>query len=234
MFNSIAFDHVWIKTLVLILVHLAAPRMSSWLAKKENNINSFGGGMAISYVFIHLLPEIGEGKEHLGIFTFIITLAGFTLFSFLSQLIKQRESQHKAAKKKYGLSLLGMWFYSFILIVGLPFDYSQSHAHIMLMTFAAMLHVIHSDYELESEHAVLFKKKGRFILATAPIIGLLVRWFLLDDSDLIVHAITSILAGAMIYSIARKDVPTGNRYTIIWFVLGILTYTGLLLVIEII
>lgn len=232
MLNVEGFDHVWIKTLVLVSVHLLAPRMSHWLKNKDLFFNAFGGGMAMSYVFIHLLPEIGEGKEHLGIYTFIISLLGFALFSFMNQLLKRHENARLAEKHTYRLSLVEMWLYSFILIIGLPRDFGQSHVHIMLMTFAAVLHVIHSDYELNMEYTIPFKLNGRYVLASAPVLGLLVRWFLIAQTDILVHAITSVLAGSMIYSVAQKDLPTKNPFAILWFLLGILSYTGLLLLIE--
>lgn len=225
-------DFVWIKAAILISIHLLAPAMRKWLVNKEQFINAFGGGMALSYVFVHLMPEISEGKEHMGIFTFLIVLVGYVGFYLLNLMARKKANVQVEKNQQYSVNLTGFWLYSFILIVGLPKDFSESHLHVLLMTFAAMLHVIHSDYEIGAEHHRLFDKKGHYILATAPLIGLMVRWFLLPESDILIHAITSILAGILIYSVARKEIQDAKRTTIFYFVLGIITYTGLLMVIE--
>ncbi len=230
--GDFSFDHVWMKAAVLMLVHLFAPAMRPWLQNKQAVINAFGGGMAISYVFIHLLPEIGEGKEHLGFFTFIIVLVGYLLFYLINA---KGENNHAVpsvkTKTTYNINIAQYWVYSFILIVGLPKDFSQSHMHIMLMTFAASLHIIHADYEIGEENPILFKKSGHYILATAPLAGIFARWFLMPDSDLIVHSLTSILAGALIYSMAKQDQNHVSNKVMVWFFAGILVYTGLLLLI---
>ena len=90
---SAHIDHVWIKALVLVAIHLAAPLMRPWLKNKERVINAFGGGLAISYVFLHLLPEVAEGKEHLGMYSFFIVLCGFVFF-YLANVLAKRSNKN--------------------------------------------------------------------------------------------------------------------------------------------
>ena len=229
---SAHIDHVWIKALVLVAIHLAAPLMRPWLKNKERVINAFGGGLAISYVFLHLLPEVAEGKEHLGMYSFFIVLCGFVFFYLANVLAKRSNKNVHKTTQHYRVSLGSYWLYSFILVIGLPRDFSESHLHIMLMTFAAVLHIIHEDFELAETHHRFFDKTGRYILATAPIVGIFVRWYILPESDYLVHAITSLLAGSLLFNVARNELETPSRASLMWFFTGIITYSGLLYIIQ--
>ena len=224
------FDQVWIKALFILLIHLSATKAKHWLAPRERLINAFGGGMALSYVFLHLMPEIAEGKEHLGQYTFFVVLLGYLIYYLIN--LNKRRNPNRAEVQEYRANLAGVWLYSFIFIVGLPDDYQQKPIHIFLMTIAIGMHLVHEDFELASKHENFFTNRGRYLLALAPILGLAARWFFLPDSDLFGHIVTSILAGSIIYSVARKEIPNPSRTSLLWFLAGIITYAGLLVLIE--
>ena len=53
-------------TVVLAALHLAAPRIRRLPLVPERATGSFAGGLAVAYVFLHLLPELAEGNEAIG------------------------------------------------------------------------------------------------------------------------------------------------------------------------
>ena len=55
-----------VATLVLAGLHLAAPRIRKLPFVPERATGSFAGGLAVAYVFLHLLPEIAAGNEAIG------------------------------------------------------------------------------------------------------------------------------------------------------------------------
>lgn len=79
-------------TLILAGLHLAAPHVRGLPAVPERYTGSFAGGLAVAYVFLHLLPEIAAGNEAVGealsdvleptplleLAIFLVALAGFT------------------------------------------------------------------------------------------------------------------------------------------------------------
>lgn len=87
-------------TLVLAGLHLAAPRIRKLPFIPERATGSFAGGLAVAYVFLHLLPEIAEGNEAIGealsdvlrptplvdLGIFLVALVGFTAFYGLERL----------------------------------------------------------------------------------------------------------------------------------------------------
>ncbi len=79
---------------VLAALHLAAPHIRRLPLVPERATGSFAGGLAVAYVFLHLLPEIAEGNEAIGealsdavaptplvdLGIFVVALAGFAAF----------------------------------------------------------------------------------------------------------------------------------------------------------
>ena len=84
--------------LVLVLVlaglHVAAPHVRRLPLVPERATASFAGGLAVAYVFLHLLPEVAEGNEAVGealsdvleatplldLGIFVVALTGFAIF----------------------------------------------------------------------------------------------------------------------------------------------------------
>lgn len=85
---------------VLAVLHLLAPRIRRLPFVPERATGSFAGGLAVAYVFLHLLPELAEGNEAIGaalddviqpsplldLAIFLVALAGFTIFYGLERL----------------------------------------------------------------------------------------------------------------------------------------------------
>jgi hypothetical protein len=81
-------------------LHLAAPRIRTLPLVPETATGSLAGGLAVAYVFLHLLPEIAEGNEAIGealsdvlqptplidLGIFLVALVGFTAFYGLERL----------------------------------------------------------------------------------------------------------------------------------------------------
>ena len=55
-------------TAVLAILHLAAPRIRHLPFVPERNMSSFAGGLAVAYVFLHLLPELAAKLKNLPTF----------------------------------------------------------------------------------------------------------------------------------------------------------------------
>jgi hypothetical protein len=97
--------------LALAALHLAAPRVRKLPLVPERATGSFAGGLAVAYVFLHLLPEIAEGNEAIGevlsdvvrptplldLAIFLVALVGFTAFYGLERLADRTAPRADAA-----------------------------------------------------------------------------------------------------------------------------------------
>lgn len=98
-----AAQAVWIALLLtaaLVALHLAAPHIRRLPFVPESATGSFAGGLAVAYVFLHLLPEVAEGNEAIGealsdvvemtplldLAIFVVALLGFVAFFSLQRL----------------------------------------------------------------------------------------------------------------------------------------------------
>jgi hypothetical protein len=86
--------------LSLAALHVAAPRIRRLPLVPERATGSFAGGLAVAYVFLHLLPEIAAGNETVGaaladvieptplleLGIFLVALIGFAAFYGLERL----------------------------------------------------------------------------------------------------------------------------------------------------
>jgi hypothetical protein len=225
-------DSIWIKVLFIAALHVLAPYMRPWLKSRERAFNAFGGGMAISYVFIHLLPEVSEGREELGVFTFIFVLVGYVLFYLMHLLGQGSENAPEEQNREYSVGIASLWLYCVAMVLGLPEDLAVMPVHMLLMAVAMGIHIMHEDFEIGSEYPERFDRRGRFILASSLFVGVAARWFLMPESEILAHAITSVLAGAIIYSVARKEAPDPSRRSLAYFTFGIVSYSAILILIN--
>lgn len=97
--------------LVLAALHLLAPRIRRLPFVPEEATASFAGGVAVAYVFLHLLPELADGNREiaevlatedertafLGLEIFAVALVGFLLFYGLERLAERSKQPLDAA-----------------------------------------------------------------------------------------------------------------------------------------
>ncbi len=100
--------------LCLATVHALAPRIRKLPWVPERATGSFAGGLAVSYVFLHLLPELAEGNQAiaevlhdvveptplLDLAIFLVAVAGFTAFYGLERLAETHADSPEAANAR--------------------------------------------------------------------------------------------------------------------------------------
>jgi hypothetical protein len=101
-------------TLILAVLHLLAPHIRRLPLVPEYATTSFAGGLAVAYVFLHLLPELAEGNRELaevlgdeeqqspllGLEIFVVALVGFLVFYGLERLAER--SKERAPTGRHG------------------------------------------------------------------------------------------------------------------------------------
>ncbi len=75
-----SLDLTAVIAILFIIVHLWSNHLYTLFYRSTSVAADFGGGMAIAYVFIHLLPELEMGETIFGIPLQFVTLLGFLLY----------------------------------------------------------------------------------------------------------------------------------------------------------
>lgn len=145
----------------------------------------------MSYVFVHLLPELAEGQEtvaealdegrglaFLQSHIYLIALLGLVVFYGLERLATSSRRRKRQASKEDSTSEGVFWlhissFAVYNFLIGYLFLHRLATGlEDLLLFFAAMaLHFVVNDYGLREHHKEAYQRRGRWILAAAVILG---------------------------------------------------------------
>lgn len=237
----------WLSLIFVILfafTHYTAKYMSFLSEIPRSRYLSFAGGIAVSYVFLHLLPEVSESQEVLheaGVFTFlsnhayVLALLGLFLFYALDQRVKTKKRAVRQGMEDessvFWIHVASFFFYN--ALIGYLLIKEEFHSVLeMSLYFVAMLvHFVTVDHNLRSEHKEVYDRYGRWVLSIAIIFG----WFVgvvTELSDYIVSLLVAFLAGGIILNVIKEELPEEKESSLGAFALGIIGYSLLLLFLE--
>ncbi len=149
-------------SLLLALLHLAAPRIRRLPLVPEDATGSFAGGLAVAYVFLHLLPELAEGNEAIGealrdvveptplldLGIFLVALAGFTAFYGLERLAQLRAATGAGGREPVGvywLHLSSFMVYNALITYTMALRLRTGVTFAILFVIAMGLHFVLTD-----------------------------------------------------------------------------------------
>ena len=229
---------------LLAALHLAAPRVRRLPGVPERVIGSFAGGLAVAYVFLHLLPELAEGNEAVGealsdvleptplldLGIFVVALAGFTVFYGLEQLARAHRSTASAepAASVYWLHLGAFAGYNVLITYTMALRVGTGLLFAMLFTVAMGLHFVLTDRGLEEHYPRRFTAGGRLLLAGALLLGWGLSALAAPVSTLLVVVLTALLAGSVLLNVFKEELPSDRDASFGWFLTGLVLYAALL------
>ncbi|MBH0229670.1 hypothetical protein [Halobacillus yeomjeoni] len=225
------------------LAHYMAKYMSFLSEIPRSRYLSAAGGIAVSYVFLHLLPEVSESQEVIheaGIFSslsnhaYLLALLGLFLFYALDQRVKTTKTTARQGKKEssaFWIHVASFFFYNALIGYLLIKEEFHSVFEMSLYFFAMLVHFITVDHNLRSEHKDVYDRYGRWILSVAIVIG----WFIgliTDISEYMVSLLVAFLAGGIILNVIKEELPEEKESSLGAFAMGIVGYSLLLLFLD--
>ena len=227
--------------LMLAALHLLAPKIRRLPSVPEHVTASFAGGIAVSYVFLHLLPELNEGSRRvrevlgeeesgrsplLGLEIFLVALLGFVVFYGLERLAQRKVDDDVGIFRVHLASFL---IYNAIIGYTLPLNWRTSVPFAILFTVAMGLHFVLTDRGLEEHYGGRFDRwPPRVMLALALILGWLLAALFVPTSGVFVSLLTALLAGGILLNVFKEEIPSTRRSHFGWFVAGLAGYALLL------
>lgn len=232
----------------LAVVHLLARNLRFLQVVPRSRWLSFGSGVSVAYVFIHILPELSEQQESiqealsrqllfLENHVYLIALVGVAAFYGLERLVKASRQQNQATGEGDVADRHVFWIHmtSFAVynaLIGYLLLHRETPGLLSLLTFAVAmgLHFIVNDYGLRQDHKKSYDHSGRWILAAAIIVG----WAIGTGTKIHQAAIAvlfAFLAGGVILNVLKEELPEERKSRFWAFALGASIYTVLLLAI---
>jgi len=233
----------FLAALMLASVHLLGVRLRYLDRTPRSRWLSFAGGVAVSYVFLHLLPEIAKGQRLMdertrGVLAFfeghayLLALAGLVGFYGVERLAKE----HRRRMATGGPPSAGVFwvhissFAAYNMLTGYLLLHREEPGlgSLAWFTLAMAMHFVVNDFGLQADHRQRYDRKGRWLLAGALLLG----WALglvIEISDLAISAWIALLAGGVILNVLKEELPAERESRFSAFVLGVAGYALVLL-----
>ncbi len=216
----------------------------------KRKVLSFGAGVTIAYVFVHLLPELEAAREALAhnearmalpfsaLRVYLGALIGFMFFYALGQMIA-RSGRPAASEAAHGEdNPLHRWihigaFLVYVLLVGYLAVRSleEGATPITLYAVALGLHFLSLDASLFHEYGSWYKRSARYAFVVAPLAGWTVGIYV-EFSPFFTAALLGFISGGIILNAIAAELPKEQESRILSFLFGGTFYTVLLIILS--
>lgn len=235
---------VLLVAVALALIHLYSGRL--WFLDRipRSRWLSAASGVSVTYVFVHLLPELNEHQEALtetGVLAFVehhvylMALLGLSVFYGLERIVTaSRQRQFQAGQgDRAEIGIFWLHMAAFALYNGL-IGYLLMHREetgwlsLMLFAIAMGLHFVVNDYGLRQDHKHVYHTTGRWILAAAIVLGACIGLGT-QIPEPFISVLFAFLAGAVILNVLKEELPEERQSRFWAFAVGVVFYAGLLI-----
>lgn len=230
--------------MALTLVHLAAGKLRFLDGVPRSRWLSLAGGISVSYVFIHLLPELEEGQAtftendwlpFLERQVWLLALGGLAVFYGLERLAisSRQRRQEEAGEDATGTAAFSVSIASFALynaVIGYLLLHREDDGPVALatFTFAMAVHFLVTDYSLRQHHKQAYARFGRWLVSSALIAGWAVG-VAVELSPATIVIPLAFLGGGVILNVLKEELPSERQSRFVPFLAGATAYAALLL-----
>lgn len=222
-----------IGVLVLALVHIVAPAVNR-NAEKRPRWLAAASGMAVAYVFIHLLPELGDEQadwldaradrrmQWLENQVYIAAFIGLILALAFDRAAPRERAKFWARTTSFGV---------YNALIGTFALHERSVPALVLGTIAFGAHLMSHDRSLYLRFPDRYERIGRWVLAASVIAGWLLAtvW---TPPTLATAVVLGLISGGIIMNVIKEELPGHDEGPFAPWVAGALSFMGLLLALE--
>jgi hypothetical protein len=229
---------------VFCAIHIWAGRLR-FLDRTPRSIwLSAAGGISVAYVFLHLLPELGEHQDQLQAnastgalgrlqeAVYLVALGGLVAFYGLERLVvRSRQRAHHLGRQAASDAIFALHIGAFALynmVIGYLLVHGERD-NLWTYALAMGLHFLVNDRGLRAHHPQRYDHIGRWLLAGAVFAG----WWLgarVEVSAPVVSLLVALLAGGVMLNVLKEELPEERESRFAAFLAGAAAYGALLLV----
>lgn len=228
-----------------IFIHFFSKTMKFIKDSPRSRFLSIAGGIAVSYVFIHLMPELSKHQRVLeqlgdkGIFhlfenhAYLIALLGLTIFYGLEKMVKNSKKESGTKKSKTGvfwIHITSFFVYNALIGYLLIRETYRSNWGMLFYFLAMAVHFVTNDHSLRKDHKEIYDHFGRWLLTLAILFGWMVGLFT-ELKEIYISILTAFLAGGIILNVLKEELPEERESSFVAFFLGLVSYSVLLLLV---
>lgn len=216
----------------LVAVHLWGVRLVGLAHAPRNAWLSLAGGVSVSFVFLHVLPELSAGQRaverspplggRLDHHVYLVALAGLCVFYGLERLAVVSRRQQREDQP----SLAVFWihvgaFAGYNLLIGYLLVHRPEEALSELAIFfvALAMHLLVIDRAMHEHHKQPYLHRGRYVLAGGVVLGWLAG-LATRLPDPLLGLLFAFVAGAIVLNVLKEELPTEHDARFWPFVIG--------------
>lgn len=197
---------------------------------------SGAGGIAVAYVFVHLLPDLAERQETVseqpllgvGVFDlYVVAVVGFVAFYGVERVARTTPRPHD---RTFWLHIGSFGLYNGFIGYLLHDQFAFGGLTFLFYIAAIGPHMAVIEYGLQHHHEGQYKGFGQWLLAAAVVFGAGVG-YVIDFGPVATSLYFAVLAGGIVLNVVKEEVPEGRR-TRFWPFAGAAIAYAVLLVLS--
>ena len=227
-------------------VHIFIGKLT-WLERTpRSRWLSFAGGVAVGYVFLHILPELGAHAAVFGAaidlnenaaegWVYSLSLLGLVLFYGLERALAQSRDERVQVEGTdrpdhtiFYLHIAASAVLIAVIAYLLNHREDTSVSGLSLYFLAMILHFTTADFGTRADHPELYDRRGRWILVAATVGG----WALgvaVEVAEVVIGALFAFVAGGVVLLVLKEELPEDRQSAFVPFLLGAVLYAALVL-----
>ena len=222
------------------VLHVVGPKLVSITYVPRSAWLSAGGGVAVAYVFVHLLPEVaraaavisrtGDGGLLREEGIWVVALGGFVCFFWLETLTRRTRAGGDASTSSgmFWVSIGSYATYNAVIGYLLRERAERGLAALGVFVVAMGVHFLVNDFALREHHRHRYRSFGRWVLVTAIGVGAVVS-AVAHVSGAALGAIVAFVAGGVVLNVIKEELPTEAESRFGAFALAAAGYAAVLL-----
>ncbi|RXK51427.1 hypothetical protein [Halorientalis pallida] len=226
---------------VLALAHALGGRGEVAAATSVRHWLSAGGGAAVAYVFVLVLPEVSDVAlvvgERLGEaflaeqLAYLVVLTGFVAFYGVEVTVAHRcGGDAESSAIVYRAHLAVFTVYSALVGYLLFHQERPGPANYVFYTVAMGLHFVVTDEGFHRHHGDAFDHRGRYLLVAGTLVGGVVG-ALTEIGPLHLALVFAFVAGSVVLNVLKEELPEAGQSRFLAFLGGAAVYAALVLLV---
>ncbi|MEE4200303.1 hypothetical protein [Erythrobacter sp.] len=227
--------------LLFCAVHLFMGKLTFLDVQPRSRWLSFAGGVAVGYVFLHILPELAAHGEELASSTglvpvfaesliYALSLAGLVIFYGIERaaIVTGARRDEDGNARIFWIHIIATAALAAIIAYLLSHREDTAASGLALYTGALLIHFVTADFAARSHFPQAYDARGRWVLAVATLAGWAAgyAWRL---PELAIACLFAFLGGGMVLIVLKEELPAQRESSFLPFLGGALIYSALVL-----
>lgn len=225
---------------VFVALHLFIGKLHGVDTVPRSRWLSFAAGVAVAYVFLHLLPELGRHQDNVDERTmpgrwrsevYFFAMLGLTAFYGLERLARaavQRAGEPAAVTGSFWLHVASFAGYNGLIGYLLVHCDMPGAGPLALFSIALGLHLLATDYGLRSHYRQRYDRIVRYVLAAAVLAGWGIGLWI-ELAPTATALLFAVLAGAVVLNVLKEELPAERESRFVPFLAGAIGYGAVLM-----